>query len=127
MRVVSCAPQRPADASLIERDQLDGLIAAAGVGATREIVAAFYRSTETLLADLRQQSAAGDFAAAGRTAHALKGSAANLGAVELARAASGLEGSCRERLIDQGCIEKLAAIYARTASALDLLLAEHRD
>lgn len=112
------------EAALIEREQLEGLIAAAGPDATGQIIAAFVRSTESLLSDLRQQAADGDFRAARCTAHAIKGSAANMGAVELARAAGGLEANCKAGLIDLTCVDALSAIYDRTAPALESLLTE---
>lgn len=79
----------------IEIDQLDGLIAAAGVDGAREILNAFWRSTQELLDALAAQVNDGSLDLASRTAHAIKGMAANVGASKLAQAASDLEKICK--------------------------------
>ena len=75
----------------IQTEQLDGLIEAAGCTGAREILNAFWRSTSDLLAALDTQIAEADFNAAAQTAHAIKGSAANVGAVGIAEKAYEIE------------------------------------
>ena len=79
----------------IEIDQLNGLIAAAGVDGAREILDAFWKSTEELLDLMSTQVNEGDLALAAKTAHALKGMAANVGASKLSATASEMEEACR--------------------------------
>lgn len=80
----------------LQTNQVDGLIAAAGVDGAREIVDAFRRSTEELLEALSAQLRRRDFGAATATAHAVKGSAANVGARRLSQSAAKLEVACRQ-------------------------------
>lgn len=80
----------------LQADQVDGLVAAAGVDGAREILEAFRRSTEELLEALSTQIRGRDFGAAMATAHAVKGSAANVGARRLSQAAAELEIACRQ-------------------------------
>lgn len=79
----------------LEHEQIDGLIAAAGVGGAREIIEAFCRSTRELIDALRAQISDNALDLGARTGHAIKGSAANVGALGLARAAATLEEACR--------------------------------
>ena len=68
---------------------------------------------------------AGDFVSAARSAHALKGSAANVGAQRLAEAARDIEThSKRNDLIAAtDAVARLAAIYAETRAALEARVA----
>ncbi len=84
----------------LELDQVNGLIAAAGVDGTREILDAFWRSTEELLDALSAQVGDGALALAAQTAHAIKGSAANVGASRLAKTAAQLEIACKAENAD---------------------------
>jgi len=79
----------------LETDQIDSLINAAGIAGAQEILNAFWRSTETLLDALAEKVRAGNFEDAAKTAHALKGSAANVGAKRLADAAQTVETACK--------------------------------
>lgn len=114
----ACAP------ASIDRDQFGGLVAAAGVEGTREIIDTFWRSTDSLLATLQAQLAAGDLHAAARTAHSLKGSALNVGAVQLSQAARAIEQSCRgnDGPGARAAAETAAARRAETATAFQTLL-----
>ncbi len=76
-------------------EQVDGLVDAAGADGAREIVDAFQRSTTELLAALRDRVGAGDLAAVATHAHAVKGSAANVGAKRLAETAARIEQASR--------------------------------
>ena len=98
---------------IIETEQLDGLLAAAGREGLREILNAFWRSTDDLLSALNGQIADGDFTEAARTAHAIKGSASNVGAQFLAETAKALEAACRD---EDGA--KLAASYETAKDAV---------
>jgi HPt (histidine-containing phosphotransfer) domain-containing protein len=79
----------------IEMDQIDSLIAAAGVDGTRAILDAFQRSTTDLLSMLADGVRGGALEDAYRTAHAVKGSAANVGAQMLAETAAAIEKACK--------------------------------
>lgn len=79
----------------IQLDQIESLIAAAGVDGTRSIMEAFQRSTVELLGVLSAGVTNGSFDDAYRTAHAVKGSAANVGAQLLADTAAAIEKACR--------------------------------
>lgn len=80
----------------IQADQVDSLIAAAGIEGMGEILDAFWRSTDELLFAAKAQVEDGALADAAVTAHALKGSAANIGAIGFASLATSLETACRD-------------------------------
>ncbi|MEK7265698.1 MAG: Hpt domain-containing protein [Pseudomonadota bacterium] len=84
-------------ANLIDFSQIDALLSAAGRDGVNDIMQAFWRSTDNLTAQLRTQLEAEDFIEAARTSHAIKGSAANVGACRLATAARSVENGCRNR------------------------------
>ncbi|MEM9015303.1 MAG: Hpt domain-containing protein, partial [Pseudomonadota bacterium] len=92
----------------------DGLIAAAGIDGATEIYDAFWRSTDSLVADLTNRLQTLEFSAAKQAAHALKGSAANVGAQTLARAATDLETACAAE--DQEAASALCAKLADQVS-----------
>lgn len=81
---------------VLETEQLEGLLMAAGPDGLNDILDAFWRSTNDLLSQLNGQIQSGDFAEAARTAHAIKGSASNVGANLLANIAKEMENACRE-------------------------------
>ena len=83
------------DPSHMDVEQIDGLVAAAGADGAREILEAFWQSTTSLLSTLEKQIAEKAFDAAAATAHAVKGSAANVGAKRLAASAAGIETACK--------------------------------
>lgn len=116
-----------AKATLIESEQIDGLLEIAGVDGVKEILDAFWRSTDQLSADLARSVRDGEFAAAARTAHALKGSAANVGANRLAEAARVVEARTRSGELSEAkeAIERLAAIYRETREALERHIDAH--
>jgi HPt (histidine-containing phosphotransfer) domain-containing protein len=109
----------PDCASAIDAEQIDGLILAAGVDGVRDILDAFARSTQNLLLNLREELARGDLRAAARTAHALKGSALNVGAVLLSDAARGIETSCKadDAQGAEKSLDEANASWASTAAA----------
>ena len=99
--------------SHLQLEQIDGLIAAAGVEGTREILTAFQRSTADLLDSLQDQLRQEDLRLAAVTAHAVKGSAANVGAIRLADAASGVEKACRSESLEDAerCLRDARAYF----------------
>ncbi len=81
-------------AALLETAQLEGIVAAAGPAGAAEIMEAFWRTARQLLEQLHASAAVEDFAAAAAAAHALKGSAANVGAGALSETTRRLETAC---------------------------------
>ena len=110
---------------VLDREQIDGLIAAAGVDGTKSILDAFWRSTDTLFRAMQDQLARGDVAEAARTAHALKGSSLNVGATQLSCSARKIEEACRR--MDAPCaLDRLngaRAEYGDTVAAFAAHLA----
>jgi len=80
----------------LQRDQLDGLVAAAGVGGASDIMDAFWRSTATLVDALETAITENDFDEASKLAHALKGSAGNVGAGAICSKTKILEACCKD-------------------------------
>ncbi len=80
---------------VLEAEQIETLIASAGVEVTASILEAFWVSNDELVKALNRQLSQGALSDAAKSAHALKGSAANLGAVALADIAKMLEMACR--------------------------------
>ncbi|MHA7872517.1 MAG: Hpt domain-containing protein [Hyphococcus sp.] len=83
------------DDAHLQVEQIDGLIAAAGVDGAQQILDAFWRSTTELVDTLADQVRQNALDLASQTAHAVKGSAANVGAQRLAQTASRFEEACR--------------------------------
>jgi len=83
------------DGAPIQWDQVNSLVAAAGVDGARAILDAFQRSTTELLRALEANLSSGALGEAYKTAHAMKGSAANVGAKLLADRAASIEHACR--------------------------------
>jgi two-component system, sensor histidine kinase and response regulator len=79
----------------LQVEQIDGLVAAAGIDGTREILDAFWRSTTDLMEMLATQVSQNALELAAQTAHAVKGSAANVGAQRLANTAAHFEAACK--------------------------------
>lgn len=78
-------------AGIIDDQQIAMLVEGAGAEAVRPILEAYWVSNEELSAELGQGIEAGDPAAIAATAHGLKGSSANLGAVRVADRAKEIE------------------------------------
>lgn len=78
----------------MQADQVNGLVAAAGVDGVRQIMDAFRRSTADLVATLSESIENGELDEASRAAHAIKGSAGNVGAQSLAECISAIEQAC---------------------------------
>jgi len=105
--------------STLDASILEELRALAGPEALRETIALFRSGVEKNLAALRQQQ--DDSKALGRTAHALRGSCAVIGARRMAELAAQLEDLARAGARDgiAELIEQLASEYGLTLSALE--------
>lgn len=88
-------PQRESPIHL-QLEQVDGLVAAAGADGALAILEAFQRSTTDLLKAIEADLTENALGEASKTAHAIKGSAANVGAEALSDAASAIEIACKE-------------------------------
>ncbi len=86
--------------SHLNLEQINNLIDAAGVDNTKDILDAFWRSTEALMNELQAQLTGGDFSNARNSAHAIKGSAANIGASTVQEVATSIENACKSGLDD---------------------------
>jgi HPt (histidine-containing phosphotransfer) domain-containing protein len=86
-----------------------------------ELVGIFLRDAPARIGQACDAASSGDFDRAERAAHALRGSAGNLGAVVLQDLATRLQAACRER--DRTRVERLAGslgpALSEAASALD--------
>ena len=76
---------------LIDGEQVRVLADAAGKDAVAPILDAFWQSNDELMAQLDAAIASGDADAAAKVAHALKGSASNLGANAVAETSKRIE------------------------------------
>ncbi len=105
---------------LIDFSQIDSLLDVAGRDGVNDIMLAFWRSTDNLAGQLKAQIADRNFEEAAKSAHAVKGSAANVGACILAMSARALEIACKNR--DAGAAEAALIVlddaYRNTRSAL---------
>jgi HPt (histidine-containing phosphotransfer) domain-containing protein len=109
-----------ASADLVDFSQVDALLQVAGRDGVDDIMRAFWRSTDDLARRLRVQLGDRNYAEAARTAHALKGSAANVGASLLAAAARSVEICCKA-LDEPGAkaaLDNLDQVCSRTRLAL---------
>ena len=108
----------------LQVEQIDSLVDAAGLDGTRDIMDAFWRSTQSLLSEMETHLSAADFGETIKSAHSLKGSAANIGAVKLAATASAIETACRsEDLQNAGESLTLAREdFAKTRASIEARL-----
>ena len=106
---------------MIEREQMDGIVAAAGVESAGDIMDAFWRSTDNLVAAIEAALENGAMKDAADTAHALKGSAANVGASGISNCTTEFEKHCAEGNVDGAraafphilaCIEKTRGAFS---------------
>lgn len=109
---------------LLDREQIDSLVAAAGVEGARDILDAFHRSTVELLNKLKDELGRGDLGEASRTAHALKGSALNVGALALSNAARVVEDACKTDNVSMaiGQLPGAGEQFNQTVAALESVL-----
>jgi hypothetical protein len=106
--------------ALINFAQIDGLLEAAGQDSVDAILSAFWRSTDSLAAQLKVHLDRGEFIEASRASHAVKGSAANVGAQLLSEVAREVETCCKNADADGAiaAFNRLLDAYRMTQSAL---------
>jgi HPt (histidine-containing phosphotransfer) domain-containing protein len=107
-------------AETLDASQIDCLLEVAGVSGVDEIMNAFWKSTDALIAALRAAVEKRDGAEAGRIAHALKGSAANVGASLLSSIARDAEIAAKAGNFDaaRAACEAAPAAYEATRRAV---------
>jgi HPt (histidine-containing phosphotransfer) domain-containing protein len=107
-------------AALVDYAQIDGLLEAAGKDGVDAILCAFWRSTDSLAAQLKAHIDCRDFVEAARASHAVKGSAANVGAHLLSSVAREVETCCKNDDPDGAlaALNRLLEAYRRTRAAL---------
>ena len=107
-------------ASLVDYSQIDSLLEAAGRDGVVAILDAFWRSTDDLSKRLQMEVQECSFTEAARTSHAVKGSAANVGAQTLAAAARDIESCCKAGDADGAlkALNRLLDAYRSTRIAL---------
>jgi HPt (histidine-containing phosphotransfer) domain-containing protein len=112
--------QAGATEATLDVTQIDCLLEIAGVEGVNDIIGAFWKSTDALLATMRIAIENGDGAEAARLAHALKGSAANVGAMALAATARAMEGGVKAGDFGaaKAAFHRSTAVYEETRSAL---------
>lgn len=106
--------------ALIDFSQIDSLLEVAGKNGVEDILGAFWRSTDDLARQLKTHIDCRNLADAARTSHAVKGSAANVGAQLLAASARDVEACCRNNDPDGAlaALNRLLVAYRKTQSAL---------
>ncbi|NHK27831.1 Hpt domain-containing protein [Parvularcula flava] len=109
---------------VINGEQMEMLIASAGVDTAKMILDAFWKSNNEIVAAMTAHLDNENFVEASASAHALKGSAANLGATQVADRAKTIETACRAQDIAaaRAAFEKVDADIQATRQAFDSLL-----
>lgn len=105
---------------LVDFSQIDALLEVAGRDGVNDILDAFWRSTDNLTNQLRAFLSEGNFTEAAKAAHALKGSAANVGASLLALAAREIEMGCKtgDAAAASSALHSLSDAHCKTRSAM---------
>ena len=103
----SGAPDSVLDPAIVE--QLQALAQAGNTGLLGKLQASFARDTPERLLALRKALAEGDADAVAFNAHTLKGSAANLGAVQVVRLCQQIESLPATATATTGIVESLLA------------------
>jgi len=95
-------------------------------GLLRQVVALYLQEAPAQLAALRAAVAQADAGGVEQTAHALKGSSAQLGATRLAQLCAALqEGGARQELSQAAAqVDELANEFLRVQAALEIILHE---
>lgn len=109
---------------IIDEDQIGGLADAAGAAAVRAIMEAFWSTTEELSAELNQAILTADQDAVKKLGHALKGSAANVGAARMADRAKAIEIAAAEGDVDaaRAALQAFSSDIEETRAAISALL-----
>ncbi|MEO1151573.1 MAG: Hpt domain-containing protein [Pseudomonadota bacterium] len=106
--------------ALLNETQLQDLVRVAGKDGTREILDAFWESTEGLIDLMRLHVSNSDSQSAASTAHAIKGSAANVGAQSLHEKAQLFETFCRTQdLANAADVEAIAELFEQTRAVFE--------
>lgn len=110
--------------AVIDGEQISMLVEGAGVDAVRPILDAYWESNDELIAALQSGIAAGDGEDVAKTAHGLKGSSANLGAIAVAGRAKEIEVAAKAGDLDEvkSLAAKLPNDIAATRRAFDEIL-----
>ena len=110
---------------MIDGTQLRVLAEAAGKEAVMPILDAFWQSNDEILRQLESDLSAGDADGAARSAHALKGSASNLGATCVAETAKQIELAAKaaDLAAARPSASRLQSEIALTKTAFDQLMA----
>lgn len=116
-------PDANAEAPLLDKDQLQMLIDASAdesLDLFVEILELFEQESVVKLAELRSLRDAGSYDLMGRAAHALAGSSANVGGLEVWKIAKKIENLCKNSHGEEAsaCIDDLELSYSRTLAAL---------
>jgi HPt (histidine-containing phosphotransfer) domain-containing protein len=106
--------------------ELRSLDPAPGDGLLRELMAIFVHDTPPRLTEMERSLNGGDAVAFGRAAHSIKGSAANLGARELHRAADEAERCARSGNLADGRarLDEIRAEFTRAREALGVMVGD---
>ena len=109
---------------VISGDQMEMLIASAGVDTAKAILDAFWKSNDEIVAAMTVHLENANFTEASASAHALKGSAANLGATRLTERAKLIENACRAQDITaaRAAFDQVVGDLQATRHAFDSLL-----
>ncbi len=109
--------------SIIDSSQIGSLLEAAGRVGVVSILEAFWRSTDNLIEKTSTALAAQDYDEAAKSSHALKGSAANVGACGLANSARRLELALQGGASSfESEMNDITEAYAQTKAAFESLL-----
>jgi HPt (histidine-containing phosphotransfer) domain-containing protein len=113
-------------AELIDAEQIGMLVEGAGAEAVRPILDAYWQSNDELILQLRLGIEAGSPETIATTAHALKGSSGNLGAVLVARRAQTIEIAAKAGNLGdvRALFDKLPEDIEATRNAFEQVLAE---
>ena len=111
--------------TMIDDEQISMLLEGAGVDAVRPILDAYWESNDELTAALKAGLDAEDVTDIAASAHGLKGSSANLGAVVVADRAKEIELAAKagDLATAKAAFDKLADDISATKAAFDQLLA----
>lgn len=111
------------DMPLLDADQIE-MLAESGsedsLDLFAEILELFEQESQIKIEELRQLRDAGSYDSMGRAAHALAGSSANIGGLQVWRKAKDIENLCKNASGPEAAAEldKLEALYEETLEAL---------
>ena len=114
---------------MIDIEQIDGLLNAAGADAAGAVLQAFWSSTDDLVAMAASNLSVQDFDGLSSAAHAIKGAAANVGAKEISEAARDMETAARDRNAEDAAIalERVREAVEPAKGAFDAHIQQFRE